>query len=267
MLLWLLYAASAACPDLDARLDRVESDVKLVHTRAAEDSLLLAEAALGCGSPASPAQLGRFWVLEGVLATVTRDETRAHDAFSAAARVDPGGYVDQWGPGIREAFDAAAAEADGGTGEILLVPEIGGNIALLDGGPAPDLNTAPAGVHAIQITDLQNEVLYGRMIYLAPDQRLVLETGIQTAPYVIDVVESGADRVKQPGLLVLSGASLAAAGGLAWAADRQNGAMRDATSVKGVDNAFAGQVAFATGSVTAIGTSALFGILWATRQR
>ncbi|MCB9674730.1 MAG: hypothetical protein H6737_06410 [Alphaproteobacteria bacterium] len=236
----LIGAALAAdapppCPAVPPLLDAATAALVEVETSTAQARMDEAEEALlACREIFDPLTLGRLWLLEGALRSVEGDEPAANDAFAASGRVAPEAWQDVFGPTIRGQYELARVR-DPGASVLDLLPELGANRAWVDGAPvegAPIETTG--GLHALQIADPTGVVLFSQVLWLAPEERMALETGVPTAAR-IDTVEAPvpvavAPPKKRVDPLLVSGAGAVAVGGALLAVSfERSAAMRSAT--------------------------------------
>ncbi|MEZ4318215.1 MAG: hypothetical protein R3F61_11965 [Myxococcota bacterium] len=233
------FADGPACPAVPPLLDAANGALVEVETDAAQQSMRKAEEALlACRAIFDPKTLGRLWLLEGVLRTVEGDETAATDAFAASGRVAPDAWQDVYGPTVRGRYEVALTR-DPGASDLELVPELGANVAWLDGVRAEG-STVPTtgGLHAVQISDPTGVVLFSQILWLPPGDRMRLETGVPTASRVEVEVPGPVPRPepvvarepKRIDPLLVGGIGAAVVGGtlMAWSFER-SAAMGSAT--------------------------------------
>lgn len=258
---WLLIAllgpAQAACPRLDARLDALEGAVTEARFDDAR-ALLDVDDVLSCGAPVTADQLGRLWVAEGVLDTMLGDSASAADAFRAASAVASDPWRPLYGEDLRASFDAAVEEPAGGYGELDVDGGAGFQVHL-DSAPAELPTGAHSGLHAVQLVR-EGEAVWGRVVYLAPEQRLVLEPDglpeVEVAPAPEpEAVEP--ERKKSPALLIAGSAALALGAGAAVGALTQTPVMREAPDQASLNAAYNRQQVLGIAGYALLGAGAV----------
>ena len=146
---------------------------------AARSRLSEVEESLACGGLARPDELARLWLLEGALATFSGDTQSAADAFRAAAEVEPGRFIEDLGPQIRAAYEAALAERSTGLGTLFVEPTLAGWTLAIDGTPTTSPIATPEGLHVVQVGPTPDEVVFARVIHAIADLTIVIETGLE----------------------------------------------------------------------------------------
>lgn len=248
-LLLSMVLSANACPSLQEILDRGQEALVDLRTDEVDRALAEAEQALDCGSPPEPDQLGELFLIEGVYATVLGEEERALSAFQALARTSRESWNDVYGAEVRALYERAA-EVPAGIGSIELTPKLGSNVAWLDGVEAPRLSNQITGLHVVQVTDHLGAVRFGRIVYLAPDQVLEVQTGVAPGPKVVTPT-----RTMQKGLL-FAGVGTAVAGAGMWGLSlAQNPALEQADSRAKLDRALGTQVGLTAGGAVALAAS------------
>jgi len=240
-MIWLslAMAAEVACPDVPPLLDTADHALLDVQTTEAQESLSAAEQALlRCREVFDRETLGRLWLLEGALRSVEGDQDAADDAFAASGRVSPDGWNPDYGPSMRSQYELARVRSPG-TAKLVLVPELGGNQAWIDGARVDaEPIQSEAGLHALQVTDPTGVVLFSQVLYLPADDQMRLETGVPTANRVeaklpeptFVAVPVGPAPKKKLKPWVLGGGAAALLGGALFALSfERSAAMEDAT--------------------------------------
>lgn len=245
--------AHAECGVTETWLEELELAVLEARFEDARSALAELDARLECGEPVEPAQLARLWVSEGVLGHLTGDEATSADAFRAAARVSDDPWRAVFGPQLEVALRDAVAEPVGGVGEIAVAGATGFT-TWYDGHPAELPMGAPVGLHTVQVVD-RREVVWGRVLFLSPEQRLVLEpTGLpEPTPAPVPEPQPTRSGGRSVALLVAGSASLAAGVGAAGLALAETPRMQAADSREALDAAWTRQRVFGASAYALLG--------------
>lgn len=266
MMLLLAGLAAAACPSLDAELERATRALVGGDAPTVEAALGDAEASFAC-APATRASVARWALVEGARRVVRGQHG---DAWLAASRaLAPEGFDPRLGPAVRAAFDAAPSPA---VATLLLEPAIP---AFVDGVPIATWPlTLPAGPHAVQVMDARGAVRFGRALTLLPGEDALLPTGLPatvaadttgtgstaTAPAV--PAELTARPQRRPALLITAAGLAVAGGALTGAALAQSPRMEAAADPDALDAAYSAQQGLAWGAYGAFGAAAVTGLLF-----
>jgi hypothetical protein len=173
MIALLAGLAEAACPDPGLALDDAFAALSTLDFARVDTRIAEARAGFACGGPITRDALGRYWLVQGVAATLNGDAERAGAVLAAARRADPALRVDAWGDDVRAAWSAAGAPA--GEGQLTtLRPLLGRDVAWIDGVPQAFPGAAPAGWHVVQISR------YGRAwwsgeVFVPPGDEVALD--------------------------------------------------------------------------------------------
>ncbi len=247
----LLAAAAAACPNLDAEVERATAAVLAGDYAAARGALDEAAASFTCAA-ATPAQLGRYWLVEGAVLHLRGEPDAARAPLAAARTTAPEQFDERLGPKVRAAWTSAAAE---GEGTLLLEPQ---REASLDGvsvsaWPAP-VSAAP---HVVQVLGADGGVRFGKLVRIAPGEDALVETGpIPDDPLPLEPLEEPRHK-KSVALLVVAGVAAAGAGACAGGALAQDAQMRAATDVATLDTVYERQQILGYSSYGLAGVAAL----------
>jgi hypothetical protein len=263
MILLLAGLATAACPSLDAQLERATGALVRGDAATVDAALLDADASFAC-APATRASVARWALVEGARRVVRGQDG---DAWLAAARhLAPQSVDPRLGPAVRAAFDAAPSPA---VATLLLEPAIP---AFVDGVPIATWPlTLPAGPHAVQVMEASGAVRFGRALTLLPGEDALLPTGLP-ASVAAEVAGTGstasapavavAPAARRPALLITAASLAAVGGGLAGAALAQTPRMEAAADLDALDAARGAQQGLAWGAYGAFGAAAVTGVLF-----
>jgi hypothetical protein len=250
----LTSVAFAACPPLDADLERATAAMIAGAFGAAREALGTAESSLGC-APASVDQIARFWLVTGALAHLEGDSVAAQRALAAARAGAPKGYDDRFGPKVKAIWETARNE---GEGTLLIEPPLR---ASLDGAR---IETWPARVsaspHVLQVIADDGEVRFGRTFLIAPGEDALVDTGLTAdalTARVSSTTETSGRAKKAPTFLIIAAAAAAGAGGCAAGAVLQTPQMEAAQDLSVLDAAHTRQQAFAYSTWGLAGVAAL----------
>jgi hypothetical protein len=272
----LLTSLALACPASGPALDHAAD--ALLAGSPAEADLALAQAAqsFGC-APATLADLGRYWLVEGVRFALAGDATRATRAFAASRRVDPSGWDPRFGASLKVTYDAAGAEGPG-----YLTVDANHASARIDTlTPASWPAEIAGGVHLVQIVSPDGAtVAYGKLVRVVEGEEVLVETGLPelppeaiatTAPVglVVDpamdpamdaTVDPVVTRRRSPWWFVAAGVAAGGAGALYYLAYREEDDLGGADDLGTLDAAWARQRGF-TGGAVALSGAAAFGVV------
>lgn len=238
LLLLALMQTGLACPSLDGELERATAAIIAGDLAAATAALDDARSSFSCAQ-ASPAGLGRYFLLRGAVATQGGGDPT--DWLSAARRLALEGFDPRLGPELQAAFKAAPTP---GRATLLLEPTLP---AALDGEAVVDWPIAlSSGAHLVQVIGTDGKIRFNKEFNLLPDEDALLSTGLSLeAP----VVAAPAPRKRRgPVLLVASAVAAAAGGSLAAGALAQNETMSATGNLEAFDAAHTRQRAFAYGA-------------------
>ena len=188
LIAWLAGSA-LACEDLPQNVAWAQEEVLEVNEDAARQLLGTAEKGIGCGSPQSPEDLARFFLVDGATAAMEADTPAMQDAFAAAARISADTWIEALGPKMRSEYEAAAA-LPVSTGTIEVASE--GWETRLNGKLSTFPAKVPAGLHVVEIVD-DDRVAFGRIVWVLAGEVQVLEPGLperKTEPAGPVVVEA-----------------------------------------------------------------------------
>jgi hypothetical protein len=278
LLTWLVAAAGAREPcgeglDPHKRLDELESAALEGRVDEAEMLKQRTLRELTCGGLVEPQWLARWWLAEAAVASMHGDEQSAEDALAAAARAAPEVWVDGYGPSFRRRHAALAQSPPAlSQGRLVLSVRVEGLwppdsqiLAAVDGGPIPGFGAdLPAGYHLLQLGFSPADVRHASVIYVVPDQDLVVHAviaGDPPMPAPIEPVPVVPVRRRIPGFLVAGGLLGVSATATSLLALSQNGAMRNAQTVKQLDSAYRSQRTLGTTSYVLMGATVIcFGL-------
>lgn len=175
MVLGVLTSASSAwaCDPLGPALAAAEASLLEVRLDDAAAALAGAEPSFACGAPTPPAELARYWILEGAVAALRGDAEGARDSFAAAVRADRRVWIESLGAELRAQRDAAAS-ALAPNGTVTVRPE--GLDVRIDGVTSPGGRMA-SGLHLVQVVEGEG-VAFGRIVFAQADHEQVLQTGL-----------------------------------------------------------------------------------------
>ncbi len=247
----VLVALAAACPDLDAELDRIAAALP----RGPEEAAARAAAAesLGCLAP-SRGSLGRYWLVEAGLLARDGDPLRADLAGEAARRLLP--------PDDPRLTGLAPSPPPGSGWLVVDTNRLAARIDTL----APEVWPAevPAGVHLIQVLPPEGTgVWYGKVVRVVAGEEVLVETGLPEASPAETPPEATTDvalptlsepvaperRRRSAWWFVASGVAAGGAAGLYYLADHERPAIAAADDLAGLDGAFTRQRLYAGGAV------------------
>ncbi|MFZ5477506.1 MAG: hypothetical protein ACOZNI_12090 [Myxococcota bacterium] len=241
LILWA-SSALAACPSLDAELERATQALLSGDNHAAAVALTEADAALGC-APATPAQAGRYFLVTGALRHLAGGDATA--LLAAARAAAPDGYDTRLGPDVRAAWEKASPA---GAATLLLEPALPSRV---DGAEAPaGTVSTTAGPHLVQVVR-GDDVRFFKQLTLAAGEDALLPTGLSPDALAAPAEPAPAPapaKKKSPLLLVTAGALAVGGGAFAAGAVLQDGAMEDAGAVGELDAAYGRQKTFAIGA-------------------
>ena len=249
----LIVAAAWACPDTVASLDRAREALLEVRTADATADLDQVEQGFGCGTPASPDLVARYFLARGVVEAL---EGRSGEvAFRAAALVQPDLWVDDYGPILREEYQQAAALAQPlGTLQLDPIPTV--RRVWVDGREAQAQVRVEAGPHLVQVAS-GGLVEFGAVVVAVGGETVIVSTGL--VPIVVPTVAP--EPLPQPGgvspWLVAGGATGLTAVSLGVASLSRTPAMRSAESVDELTQAYTQQKWATRGSYALFALSAV----------
>ncbi|MEL6346020.1 MAG: hypothetical protein AAFV53_23115 [Myxococcota bacterium] len=244
--------AQDECPDPAAIADAAKSALLDAEMETAEALMSEAESALGCSGLPEPELLARLWLVEGARLYFLDDTFGAQSAFRSAARLAPSLWFPEFGERLYGVYQQAQSSDALTPAEIRLdaVPEK--MQAALNGQPADFPQVVPPGSHLIQIVERDGTARYARMVMLPPDE-------------IIDI-EVGPLRPVKPtrrwGMLGISGASLIAAGGMAYLANQQSERIEQADSSAALQRTQRQQSALTVASYGLGGVAVTGGVLF-----
>lgn len=176
VLLALISLANATCESVGDALDDAQGEVLDFELDLARERLAEAEVRLGCDW-ANAADLGRYWLIEGVAAYLDEDATVGAESFQAAARVGASWNAD-FGEKLASSF-AAAQGAHPATGELSVTPATAR--VFVDGTPwkgAP----LPAGLHLVQVGAAKGPPVLTRMVRIDAATTVELAADLPETP-------------------------------------------------------------------------------------
>lgn len=178
LLLAVAGAAVAAtpCEDPSTWIASAERNVVRYFLTEAEADLAKAEEAFGCSALPDQELLARLWLTEGVLLTLQGDEPGSQRAFSAARRLAPDLWREDYGDELRARWEAAPVAE--GRGRIELHPLPKDALVGLDGSFAKPPLKPPPGLHLVQVFPPERPAVFGRVVDLPPGEVLDVSTGL-----------------------------------------------------------------------------------------
>ncbi len=157
----LAHASDRDCPDLGILLGSVESAIFEQRYQDGWNLLQSAEATFACAAPPTTEQLGRFWLAHATFRYLQGDKNGAVAAFGAAYKLDSGLWIEDYGPRMRQVYNAAAVDI-GGDGSLAAAAPVEEPLAVyVDGQPVELPAKLPAGMHLVQIYDEEGPRWYG----------------------------------------------------------------------------------------------------------
>jgi hypothetical protein len=160
LILALIAVAHAApCDDPALLVHQAKSEVTAAEFASVEATIAKVEAAFACGSVANQAVLGELWLIEGAWLFYQEGADAAAPSFRAAARAEPGLWIDDLGDQVKAAYDEAVAQA---SDEIVTVSghEIDGWLVAVDGLTVTLPADIEAGLHLLQVGDGIDDMRY-----------------------------------------------------------------------------------------------------------
>jgi hypothetical protein len=236
-----LVAAAAACPSLSAEVERATSAEIYGDLDVATEALEEAQASFEC-APASAKDLGRYWLVTGVLHKLRGEDPTPW--LAASRRVAPDGFDDRFGTELRAAFDGATLSDPAA---FTIDPALPAYVDALPvtTWPAP----AGAGPHLVQVPGTDTPIRFGHEFALAANEEAVVPTNLAPDALPVPVDEPpGGKKHHTPAFLIASAAAAVAGGGLAWAAVAHDDALANATSKGELNAAFDRQTALGWGA-------------------
>ena len=164
LLIALTTAASAAGPcDPIEPVERAESAFFSASFEEVPTWVAQTETSLGCSAVASPALLGRLWLVEGVTAeTMGQDGS---ESFSAARRVGTAWNPD-FGLSLQSRWDQAHPLP--GAGRLLVTAMGDGFTVAVDGTVTDNPTDLPVGVHLVQAGFYPERMSFAQFITVTP---------------------------------------------------------------------------------------------------
>lgn len=172
--LWSSLAFAADC-DPSAPLARAEQAVLEARLDVARSALRDVEAAFGCGAVAPREVLATAWLIEGAVETFGGDREAAAEAFVAASRTAPDLWLGSLGARLKADRDAAIAAASPGSGSLEVTGPPAGAFLAIDGVPTTSPARLAPGLHLVQAGRAADAVVWGKVVYLPPDQRVAVD--------------------------------------------------------------------------------------------
>ncbi|MBT3222844.1 MAG: hypothetical protein HN348_27525 [Proteobacteria bacterium] len=166
------------CEDAGALIRRAERNVESYFLAEAESELRSAKAALACGPLIDRETLAKMWLAEGVLLALQENEEDAERSFLAASRTLPGTWNDNYGPEMRKKYDIAVVEQVG-EGQIRLRSVPKDSQVGVDGEIVDVPIRTLAGLHLVQVGQLESNAGFARVINLPPNEQLVLTVPVR----------------------------------------------------------------------------------------
>ena len=248
MFLWsvlsLAFADDGGCPDPLIHIEQMGGALLAGRHDAATARRDALEDTLTCHGLPSADLLSRVWLTEGVRLHVLGDHSGAQRAFATSQRLHPQPWPPQFGQAIAAVYaDAIHLE---GTGQLTITPLPDGVWTAVNGSALPLPAAIEQGAHLVQVMAGDQTVLQSHFVMLPAGE--VLEVTADNLPLP-------PPEPRHSGWLVGAGVSAATAGGMALLARQQSTAMAQATTVSGLDQAFARQKAFAGLSYGLLGLS------------
>lgn len=236
-------AARAACPSLVAATDHAEQSIlegRLDDYPALSEQM---DSALSCGPAASPRQVARALLVQGVYQHFTGSEDGARLSFASALRLDPQGWNPDFGDEVEALYRASTAAVASGTGELSVLPAPDpALVVVLDGAPATLPATVQVGFHVVQVTEPGGAALAAeRALVLGAGEQVVLNLGVLTPPAAVEESGAAAKRAKPLWPLLAAGGAAVLGGGAAVWARAQDDRLRSASSLDALDEAYGTQ--------------------------
>lgn len=174
-------APQPGCPSRSERLDLLdEGEAALVEADfgTAETKLRALEGAFGCGPVVEIDLLARMWLLEGAWLTLQGSASQGADSFRAAARVSSAVWVSDYGPKLREAYEAAVAAPVAGSTTLSVEPELFRWTGAVDGQPAHFPTSVSPGLHLVQVGPGTEDTRFSRIVVAFANTPVVVVTGL-----------------------------------------------------------------------------------------
>lgn len=204
LMLALLGAARAECPDLTVATAAVTDALVAARLEDAHTALSTAEASLSCGPVPTPQAIARLWLAEAALASIEGRADDAADAWAAAARLAPEQWDHRYGEDLRAKRDKAVLAAGRGQGSLQVTPLPDRHSLWIDGTQRPNPRPATEGLHVVQIAN--KDVVYGDLVLLGAGESMTVKATLPApdapSPREIGAMAGGA------GSAVLGGAML-----------------------------------------------------------
>ena len=261
----LAAPAGEGCPQapLDTLVAEAERSVLEGRLEDTPGALEGVDARLACGPAATPPQVARALLVDGLFRHFSGEAEGAALAFASAHRLDASAFNPDYGAAVRAVYDAAVAAAPSGAGALTLEPALHPELAVvLDGAPVALPAEVPVGLHVLQVVEHDGPAVYaGRPLVLDPGEQVVVNTGPLAPRPITDAPAPLARKPAWP-LLSAGGLALAAGGTALWARSRR-GPMSTAPSVDALNTAYGQQKALNAATWTLAGLSTVGLGVWA----
>lgn len=169
-LLLTSWALAAPCDQADA-LAGAEGKVLELDFAGAHTALDAIEAGFACGESA-PAEIARYWLLVGALASFEKDPELRDDALAAARAADPTVWLPSLGEGLKASW--AQASPQPGEATLALEPLPEGYVVWIDGQLAGGRLVVRPGLHVVQAR--AGTVGWGRVFRASANETVTLPT-------------------------------------------------------------------------------------------
>ncbi|MEZ4320271.1 MAG: hypothetical protein R3F61_22520 [Myxococcota bacterium] len=190
----LAWADDTAACDPTTALDQAREAVLALDLEGGHAQLDEAEDTFGCGV-ATPAQIAKFWIITGALASFEGDEADRDAALLAARVADESLWLDAFGQDLREIWSTSVPLEGEATLRLSDLPE--GYAVRIDGKEAKgDLLTFSPGLHVLQVSG--GEHFFGRVVRGRPGDSITMPTGLPELPKSAVVPDPVPDAEPEP---------------------------------------------------------------------
>ncbi len=248
----------AACPSLVAMMGHAEQSIlegRLDDYPALSEQM---DRAFACGPVATPQQVARALLVQGVYQHFTGSKQGAQLSFASALRLDPQGWNPNYGDEVEALYRASAAEVNPGVGHLSVLPAPDPSlVVVIDGSSSTLPAKVEVGFHVVQVTKPDGSSLVAeRVPVLDAGEQVVLNFGL--LPPFAAAGESSAETRRRKPLwpLFAAGGAAALSGGAAVWAQAQDDRLRSAASLDALDEAYGTQRALAATAWTLGGLAA-----------
>jgi len=232
ILLFSLFSPAFACDDPEALVAKVETAVGEARLELAQETLKRLEVSFGCSPVVDASLLARMWLAEGVLAYFNGDVESTKLSFGAARGVAPNVWDENYGADLRSIYDGVVVEQI--KGEIRLASPAEGYVISVDGVQTELPISVSPGLHLVQIGSSPVASSFGQIVYVMPEDSLVLDPQLEALVVVSEVSKPSTDRppAKNRTFLITGAAVFGAGLGMAGLALAQQPAIDEAQLAK-----------------------------------